>query len=173
MNVDDFDFGPPVMHGLLSTLEFSDSGATSTKFCEFCANFQIRSVAEPDYGVLYMGCISKHEIRQEYKDFFPYFSGLQRRESSGCAFCSFIVETLRRELSKKPLRLSPERRPVQIVLSASISQGEDDGTALAMYRNRGPHTLKIQVLYEKYGETWEIVSYDVTFQTSSDMKEKQ
>jgi hypothetical protein len=174
MGVDDIAIVPPGIYGLLSTLKFSDSEATSSKFCELCANFQISSVAEePEEGTLLMLCISNHEIRQEYKDFYPSFSGLQRRESSGCTFCSFITNSLRVELSKQAKWLSPKRKPVRIVLSASISERVEDGSALAMYRDRGPHTLKIQVLNEEYGESSEIVSYDVTFQTSSGMQVKQ
>jgi hypothetical protein len=174
MGVDDYAIVPPGIYGLLSTLKFSDGGATSTKFCEICANFQISSVAEePEEGTLLMFSISKHEIRQEYKDFYPFFSGLQRRESSGCAFCSFITNSLRVELSKRVKRLSPKKQPVRIVLSASMVEQVEDGSALAMYSDRGPHTLKIQVLNEEYGEILEIVSYDVTFQTSSGMQVEQ
>jgi hypothetical protein len=165
---------PSGIHGLLSTLKFSDSGATSSKFCELCANFRISSIAdEPDKYILFTFCISDHEIRQEYKDVYPFFSGLQRRKSSGCAFCSFITNSLQVELSKRAKWLSPKRRPVRIVLSASISERVEDGSALAMYRDRGPHILKIQLLNEEYSESSEMVSYDVTFQTSSGMQVKQ
>lgn len=49
----------------------------------------------------------------------------------------------------------------------------EDGSTLAMYRDQGPHILKIQVLDEEYNESLEIVSYNVTFQTSSGMLPNQ
>ena len=170
MGMEGYTIVPPGIHGLLSILKFSEEGATSSKFCELCVNFQISSVAEePEEGTLLMMHISNREIRQEYKDIYPFFSDLLRRESSGCAFCSFITKSLRVELSKQAKWLNPQRQPVRIVLSASMSEHVEDGSALAMYRDLGSHTLKIQVLKEEYGESSEIVSYDVTFQTSSGM----
>jgi len=160
----------PGKYGLLSTLRFADNDTTSSKFCELCANFEISAIAEePEEGMLLMLVISQHEIRQQYEDVYPEFPRLKRRASSGCTFCSFVRNSLLVECCKQDKRPTRKREAVQIILTASMYEQVEDKSALSFYRNRGPHSLKIQVRTRENNWSPTFVAYNVTFQTSSGM----